>query len=249
MSGERVTGKVKWFNMKRGFGFIETEGNGDLFVHHTQIRAEGFKALNEGAEVELTLSTGDKGPQADDVKQLTEFQKSTYSGRKRKNKNGDEDGEDGEDGEAKSDKKGAKKEDKSKKDKKDKDRKEKVRKQKAENSQSASEWIQEVLGAIDSNSSEKVGEHLQDSSSLKIGDGDEVTGKEDFLKALFAHYWPEKDTPKEVKHEVAKVWSVRGAVIVEVTVQTVAADGASSSKSSCMVFPQKKMKVEKCRIY
>ena len=59
--GERVTGKVKWFNMKRGFGFIETEGNGDLFVHHTQIRAEGFKALNEGAEVELTLSTGDKG--------------------------------------------------------------------------------------------------------------------------------------------------------------------------------------------
>ena len=61
-------GKVKWFNEKKGFGFIvEHEGGPDIFVHYTAITSEGFKTLAQGEEVEFTLTDGPKGPQAANV--------------------------------------------------------------------------------------------------------------------------------------------------------------------------------------
>ena len=66
---DRVTGVVKWFNSAKGYGFISNnEGGEDVFVHYTNIRDEGgYRALEEGQEVEFTLGEGKKGPQAQDV--------------------------------------------------------------------------------------------------------------------------------------------------------------------------------------
>ena len=63
-------GKVKWFNEKKGFGFLAQEEGDDVFVHHTSIQGEGFKTLNEGQEVEFEIQDGPKGPQALNVKAL-----------------------------------------------------------------------------------------------------------------------------------------------------------------------------------
>ncbi|MFB3891685.1 MAG: cold-shock protein [Phycisphaerae bacterium] len=61
-------GKVKWFNAAKGFGFIQVEGQEkDIFVHHTAIKAEGFRTLNEGEEVTFELVQGPKGLKADNV--------------------------------------------------------------------------------------------------------------------------------------------------------------------------------------
>ena len=64
-----MTGKVKWFNETKGFGFIEVEGGGkDVFVHHSAITGSGFKTLREGEEVEFDVTQGPKGLQATNVK-------------------------------------------------------------------------------------------------------------------------------------------------------------------------------------
>lgn len=60
-------GKVKWFNEKKGYGFIEQDGGGDVFVHFSAIQGDGFKTLTEGQEVEFDVVDGQKGPQASNV--------------------------------------------------------------------------------------------------------------------------------------------------------------------------------------
>jgi len=67
MSEVRTTGTVKWFNDKKGFGFIEQEGGGDVFVHHSVIKSEGYRTLKEGQRVEMDVKDGDKGLQAENV--------------------------------------------------------------------------------------------------------------------------------------------------------------------------------------
>lgn len=65
-----MKGKVKWFNEKRGFGFIEQEGGKDVFVHFSAIQSGGFKSLAEGDEVEFEVEESSRGPQAKNVVKL-----------------------------------------------------------------------------------------------------------------------------------------------------------------------------------
>jgi cold shock protein len=68
---ERETGKVKWFNATKGYGFIEREGAPDVFVHYSAIRGSGYRSLEEGQAVEFDIADGPKGPQAQDVTLLS----------------------------------------------------------------------------------------------------------------------------------------------------------------------------------
>jgi len=63
-------GTVKWFNEKKGFGFLSQEGGDDVFVHYSSIQSSGFKSLTEGQSVEFDVQDGPKGPQAVNVKAL-----------------------------------------------------------------------------------------------------------------------------------------------------------------------------------
>src|SRR5437763_16831321 len=65
-------GKVKWFNNKKGFGFIERASGGDVFVHYSAIVSDGYKTLEEGDSVEFTITQGPKGFQAENVEKTAE---------------------------------------------------------------------------------------------------------------------------------------------------------------------------------
>ncbi|MBU0908707.1 MAG: cold-shock protein [Proteobacteria bacterium] len=65
-----IEGKVKWFNAAKGFGFIESDKGGDVFVHHSAINSQGYKSLDEGARVQFEIVDGPKGPAAANVVQL-----------------------------------------------------------------------------------------------------------------------------------------------------------------------------------
>ncbi len=62
-----VKGTVKWFNAEKGFGFLTTEDNADVFVHFSQINKDGYKTLEEGESVTFEITEGQKGPQATNV--------------------------------------------------------------------------------------------------------------------------------------------------------------------------------------
>jgi CspA family cold shock protein len=62
-----MQGKVKWFNAEKGYGFIETEEGGDVFVHFSAIQMDGYKSLDEGQTVEFDIVQGARGPQAANV--------------------------------------------------------------------------------------------------------------------------------------------------------------------------------------
>ncbi len=63
-------GKVKWFNERKGFGFIEQEGGADIFVHFSAIQSSGFKTLNEGQQVSFDVVQGKKGLEAENVRTI-----------------------------------------------------------------------------------------------------------------------------------------------------------------------------------
>jgi cold shock protein len=65
-----MQGKVKWFNAEKGYGFIEREDGGDVFVHFSAIQTDGFKSLDEGQAVEFDIVEGARGPQAANVIKL-----------------------------------------------------------------------------------------------------------------------------------------------------------------------------------
>ncbi len=63
-------GTVKWFNATKGYGFIQRESGGDVFVHFSAIQGEGYRSLDENQKVEFESSQGPKGPQADSVRAI-----------------------------------------------------------------------------------------------------------------------------------------------------------------------------------
>ncbi len=65
-----TNGTVKWFNDRKGFGFIEQQNGPDVFVHHSGIVSNGFKSLDEGAQVTFEIEQGPKGPSATNVKTI-----------------------------------------------------------------------------------------------------------------------------------------------------------------------------------
>ncbi len=68
---EKEVGTVKWFNSSKGFGFIERDAGGDVFVHFSAISSSGYRTLEEGQRVEFEVVQGEKGPQAQSVTPLT----------------------------------------------------------------------------------------------------------------------------------------------------------------------------------
>lgn len=70
-------GKVKWFDAQKGFGFIEREGQRDVFVHYSSIVEQGYRSLNDGEEVEYELVETERGPQAHNVRRTQKTETTT----------------------------------------------------------------------------------------------------------------------------------------------------------------------------
>ena len=70
MEVTNMTGKVKWFNSEKGYGFITTDEGNDIFAHYSQIQKDGFKSLEEGERVQFDVVDGDKGPQAANIESI-----------------------------------------------------------------------------------------------------------------------------------------------------------------------------------
>lgn len=68
---EKISGTVKWFSNRKGYGFISYESGPDLFVHFRSILGDGFRSLQEGQEVTFVASDGPKGPQAEEVEAIS----------------------------------------------------------------------------------------------------------------------------------------------------------------------------------
>jgi CspA family cold shock protein len=67
---DKERGTVKWFNATKGYGFIQREQGGDVFVHYSAIQSDGYRSLNQGDAVEFEVQEGPKGPQAANVTRL-----------------------------------------------------------------------------------------------------------------------------------------------------------------------------------
>ena len=67
---DKKTGTVKWFDSKKGYGFIELEGNDDVFVHFSDILDDGYKSLKDGEKVEFEINKDDQGEKAKNVKKI-----------------------------------------------------------------------------------------------------------------------------------------------------------------------------------
>jgi CspA family cold shock protein len=67
---ERETGTVKWFDERKGYGFIHRDNGDDIFVHYSQISGTGVRSLQEGERVEFSVGQGRKGPAAEDVRKI-----------------------------------------------------------------------------------------------------------------------------------------------------------------------------------
>ncbi len=80
MAEERVTGTVKWFSDRKGYGFIAREEGKDVFVHFSGIRAGGPRSLNEGDKVEFSIETDQRGPRAVDLVVIEAAPGTSYGG-------------------------------------------------------------------------------------------------------------------------------------------------------------------------
>ena len=67
---DRITGTIKWFNARKGYGFIGREGGEDVFVHYSAITIDGYRSLSEGQQVEFSVEEGPKGVQATKVESI-----------------------------------------------------------------------------------------------------------------------------------------------------------------------------------
>ena len=70
MEVTNMTGKVKWFNAEKGYGFITSDDGQDIFAHYSQIQKDGFKSLDENERVSFEVVDGDKGPQASNIESI-----------------------------------------------------------------------------------------------------------------------------------------------------------------------------------